>query len=36
MRLLTLLKLLRNLATLLLCSFYLVLIIFAELFLALS
>ena len=36
MRFLTLSKLLRNFATLLLSSFYLVLIIFAELFLALS
>ena len=36
MSLLTLCKLLRNLPTLLLCSLYLVLVIFAELFLALS
>ena len=36
MSLLTLRKLLRNLPTLLLCSLYLVLVIFAELFLALS
>ena len=36
MSLLTLRKLLRNLSTLLLCSLYLVLVIFAELFLAFS
>ena len=36
MSLLTLCKLLRNLPTLLLCSLYLVLVIFAELFLAFS